>query len=159
MTELSLSTLKRHPRSRRQARRVGRGNGSKGTYSGRGMKGQRSRTGGRRGLIRRSLKSLMDRVAKQRGFRSLRPKFIVVNVGALQAAYRDGEVVTRETLQSTGLIARHGAAVKILGEGELTRRLTVRVHSCSASARKAIEKAGGEVVLLARSQEPTEEKA
>lgn len=148
MTALALHTLNAHRGSRHRRRRVGRGNSSRGTYSGRGIKGQRSRTGGRRGLIRRSLKSLLERVPKQRGFRSLHEKFAVVNLRDLQRAFAEGGVVTPERLRQQGLISRTTGGVKVLGSGKIEKALTVRAHKFSASAKAAIEQAGGKALEL-----------
>lgn len=144
---LSLHTIGSTPGSRQRRRRVGRGNGSRGTYSGRGAKGQRSRTGGTRGIIRRSLRSLMERVAKQRGFTSRSPKFSVVNLLQLEQRFRANDVVSPETLHSKGLVESL-TPVKLLGQGKLSKALTVRVHAVSATARKAVEQGGGKVTIL-----------
>lgn len=149
MIRLALHTLKSSTGSWRQRRRVGRGNASRGTYSGRGAKGQRSRTGGRRGLIRRSLRALMERVPKQRGFRSLHPKYAIVNLALLEKRFQDGEVVTPIVLEAKRLVSSRLGGVKILGRGSISRQLTVRAHAFSAAAKAAIEKAGGTAVVLA----------
>lgn len=162
MTALALQAMKAYRGSRRQRRRVGRGNSSRGTYSGRGMKGQRSRSGGRRGLIRRSLKALLERVPKQRGFRSRRQKFEVVNLRDLQRCFAAGDVVTPERLKEKGLIAVN-RSVKVLGRGQIDKALQVRAHKFSRSAKAAIEQAGGTavefpVLPLATTTPPTEMK-
>lgn len=148
MIRLALNTLQASVGSRRRRRRVGRGNASRGTYSGRGAKGQRSRTGGRRGLIRRSLRALMERVPKQRGFRSLHPKYAIVNLAVLERYFHDGDVVTPSVLEARHLVSSRLYGVKILSRGSISRRLTVRAHAFSAVAKAAIEKAGGTAVVL-----------
>ncbi len=150
MTPLALQNLKASPGARRSRRRVGRGNGSRGTYSGRGAKGQRSRTGGRRGIIRRSIRSLLERVPKQRGFRSMHAKYAVVDVRDLDRVFGSGEVVTPSVLVRRGLIETERNGVKVLGDGTVTKALTVRAQAFSGSARAALEGAGGTVVVLER---------
>ncbi|MBI4425988.1 MAG: 50S ribosomal protein L15 [Candidatus Kerfeldbacteria bacterium] len=147
---LSLHQLSTNPGARVRRRRVGRGNASRGTYSGRGLKGQRSRSGGRRGLIRRSLRALLERVPKQRGFTSRHHKLAVVNLTELEQAFDVGQVVTPELLEQKGLVRTSGAGVKVLGRGTLSKKLTVRAHAFSASAQQAIAAAGGTVVRLHR---------
>ncbi len=147
MTPLTLHTLNAYRGSRRQRRRVGRGNSSRGTYSGRGMKGQRSRTGGRTGLIRRSLRSLLERVPKQRGFRSLAEKFAIVNLRDLDRVFTTGTVVAPEQMKEQGLI-KTTVRVKVLGGGQIAKALTVRAHKFSGSAKTAIEQAGGKAIEL-----------
>lgn len=158
MSPLTLHHLTSIPGARRRRRRVGRGNASRGTYSGRGAKGQRSRTGGRRGLIRRSMKSLLERVPKQRGFSSRHAKYAVVNLADLERTFSANAEVTPQALERHRLIATTHDGVKVLGGGSLTKALTVRVQACSASAKAAIEQAGGSVVKLGRSVPPTEGK-
>lgn len=145
---LSLHQLTPSRGARTRRRRVGRGNASRGTYSGRGMKGQRSRTGGKRGLIRRSLRSLLERVPKQRGFVSHHGKLAVVNLDDLERSFTVGDVVTPARLEEKNLIRTGRDGVKLLGIGSLTKRLTVQAHAFSAAARLAVEAAGGQAVML-----------
>lgn len=158
MTPLSLHTLSTVAGSRPRRRRVGRGNGSRGTTSGRGAKGQRSRTGGTRGIIRRSMRSLMERVAKQRGFTSRTLKLVPVNVGDLEVHFDNGATVGQAELVHKGLLRPVDRGVKILGMGTVTKKLTVRAHAFSAAAREAIEKAGGKVVVLGAAAPAPEKK-
>ncbi len=153
MTPLSLNQLEAAAVGRRR-KRVGRGNASRGSYSGRGAKGQRSRTGGRRGLIRRSLRSLMERVSKQRGFRSRHAKLVVINVGALDRAFAVGDVITTADLVRRGLIVTDRYGVKVLGQGTLSKALTVRAQAFAAAARKTIEAAGGTCIVLGQPPAP-----
>jgi len=97
---------------------------------------------------------LMERVAKQRGFTSRHPKMTVVSLAQLSRAFSKGETVTPETLRGKNVITHAAGGVKILGSGDLGQALTVKVHAVSASARTAIEKAGGSVVLIG--QRPTQ---
>ncbi len=142
-----LDRLQPHPRSRRAPKRVGRGPGSGlNKTSGRGEKGQGKRSPGREvpfGFEGGQM-PLARRLPK-RGFHNHSRKiFQVVNVGSL-AAFGEGATVDLEALASKGLIRRRGGSVKILGEGDAPRNLTVRVHAASATARKKIEANGGKL--------------
>jgi large subunit ribosomal protein L15 len=163
--ELTLSNLK--PAQRRRARkRVGRGLGSgKGRYSGRGIKGQKSRAGShqmRPGFEGGQMPIYM-RLGKQRGPYSKdampmgphRTSTVPVNVRDLERVFDDGSEVTLEALIDKGLIKNTRTDVKILGQGDLKKKLTVTAHSFSASAREKIEQAGGKVTAL---REPVEKK-
>lgn len=141
---LTPSTRRTHPK------RVGRGNASgKGTTAGRGTKGQRARTGGRNKLIRRSLKHLIERTPKVRGFRSRRTKLWTVNISDLQRVFADGTVITPTLLHEMKMIGGTWPGVKILGDGVVKKKLTVKAEKFSAAAAAAIRQAGGTVVELA----------
>jgi large subunit ribosomal protein L15 len=151
--ELSLSNLK-PAQPRRERKRVGRGLGSgKGRYSGRGIKGQKARSGShtmRPGFEGGQMPIYM-RLGKQRGPYSKdampvgphRTATIPVNLRDLERVFDDGSEVTLEALIEKGLIKNTRIDVKILGQGELKKKLTVTAHAFSASAREKIEKAGG----------------
>jgi len=153
--DLNLSTLK--PASPRRARkRIGRGQGSgKGRYSGRGLKGQKSRAGSHkmRAGFEGGQMPIYMRVGKLRGATSKdampigphRTKSWSVNVRDLERF--DGEV-TPEALAAAGLIRNTRFDVKILGQGELTKKLTVSAHNFSKTAREKIEGAGGSILWL-----------
>jgi large subunit ribosomal protein L15 len=156
--ELTLSNLK--PAQKRKARkRVGRGMGSgKGRYSGRGIKGQKSRAGShtmRPGFEGGQMPIYM-RLPKLRGQYSKdampvgphRTSTVPVNLRDLERVFDDGAEVTLEALVEKGLIKNTRTDVKILGEGELKKKLTVTAHLFSASAREKIEKAGGTATAL-----------
>jgi large subunit ribosomal protein L15 len=155
--ELNLSNLK-PAQSRKDRKRVGRGLGSgKGRYSGRGIKGQKSRSGShkmRAGFEGGQMPVYM-RMGKERGSTSkdampigpFRTYSQPVNVVALER-FDAGTEVTPELLKQAGLIRTTRQDVKILGNGELKTSLTVVAHAVSASAREKIEKAGGSVKLL-----------
>jgi large subunit ribosomal protein L15 len=163
--ELSLSNLE-PAQPRRARKRIGRGLGSgKGRYSGRGIKGQKARAGShtmRPGFEGGQMPIYM-RLGKQRGPYSKdampvgphRTSTIPVNLRDLDRVFDDGAEVTVETLIEKGLIKNSRTDVKILGEGELKKKLTVTVHAFSASARETIEKAGGKATAL---REPVEKK-
>ncbi len=164
-SELNLSSLK--PAQKRVARkRVGRGMGSgKGRYSGRGIKGQKSRSGSHkmRAGFEGGQMPLYMRLGKQRGSTSkdampigpFRTRSQGVNVRDLERVFDAGAEVTPEVLKARRLIRTTRIDVKILGQGELTKKLTVSAHGVSQSAREKIEGAGGSVVLL---REPKERK-
>jgi large subunit ribosomal protein L15 len=131
----------------KRKRVVGRGQGSgRGTSAGKGDKGQQSRSGGKTYLGFEGGQMPLYRRLAHRGFSNypFKKTFEVVNVGALDRVYSDGEIVDEATLAQKGLIKK-AQDVKILGNGELSRKLTVNVASISASAREKIEKAGGVV--------------
>jgi large subunit ribosomal protein L15 len=155
--ELNLSSLK-PAQSAKARKRVGRGLGSgKGRYSGRGIKGQKARSGSHkmRAGFEGGQMPLYMRVGKQRGSTSkdampigpFRTSTAPVNVGSLDA-FDDGAEVTPEALVEKGLIRNTKIDVKLLGKGELAKKLTIRVHAISATAREKVEKAGGTVSLL-----------
>ena len=156
--ELNLSNLK-PAQARRDRKRVGRGMGSgKGRYAGRGIKGQKARSGSakmRPGFEGGQMPIYM-RVGKQRGSTSadampmgpFRTLTYSVNVRDLERKFDAGAEVTVDALVSSGLIRNTRRDVKILGHGELTKKLTVSAHGFSKSAREKIEKAGGAVNWL-----------
>lgn len=135
--------------TRNKYKRVGRGNSSgKGTTAGRGTKGQRARTGGRNKLTRRSLKSLILPTPKLRGFLSHKPKLETVSLQQLQNAFADGMKVTAVDMHKSNLISSAWPGVKVLGDGTITKKLTVIANKFSVSAAAAIEKAGGKAVVM-----------
>jgi large subunit ribosomal protein L15 len=136
------------PGSRKERKRVGRGNGSgHGTTSGRGDKGQNSRAGGGKGPgFEGGQNPLAMRLPKLPGFTNhWRQEFEIVNVGRLDALFADGDVVDATSLQAKGVIKSADAAVKVLGDGEISKKLTLKVDRISAPARAKIEAAGGTV--------------
>ncbi len=132
--------------SNRARRRVGRGIAGKGgKTAGRGTKGQHARNTVKPGFEGGQL-PLAQRIPKLKGFHNpFRVSYAVVNLDTLENF--DGDVASPATLEAVGLV-RKGALVKVLGRGELRRALRVEVHAVSASARSAIEAAGGQVELL-----------
>jgi large subunit ribosomal protein L15 len=155
--QLSLSNLS-PAQPREDRKRVGRGLGSgKGRYSGRGIKGQKSRAGSHKmkaGFEGGQTKLFM-RIGKLRGATSkdampigpFRTYTVPVNIRDLDR-FDAGEEVTPETLVAKRLIKNTRTDVKLLGVGEVSKKLTVRVHAISATAREKIEAAGGTVELL-----------
>jgi large subunit ribosomal protein L15 len=156
--ELSLSTLK-PAQKRRPRKRVGRGLGSgKGRYSGRGIKGQKSRAGSHkmRAGFEGGQMPIYMRLPKQRGSTSKdampigphRTSTIPVNLRDLDRVFDEGADVTLELLVEKGLIKNTRTDVKILGQGDLKKKLTVTAHAFSATAREKIEQAGGKATAL-----------
>lgn len=136
-----------HSGARRGRKRVGRGNGSgHGTYSGRGIKGQKSRSGGGVGLFFEGGQlPLVKRMPHKRGFiNRYRVEYSEVNVGRLEVFTPHAEV-TPESLLRAGLVRGGDKPVKLLGHGPCTRPLVIRVHKVTAGARSKIEAAGGRV--------------
>ncbi len=155
--ELNLSNLK-PAQERKTRKRVGRGLGSgKGRYSGRGIKGQKSRAGSHamRAGFEGGQMPLGMRTAKLRGntsadampigpFRTIVQSINVRDLDRFEA----GDEVTPETLKAKGLIRSLRRDVKLLGSGELTKKLTITVHAASQSAREKVEAAGGTLTVL-----------
>jgi large subunit ribosomal protein L15 len=165
---LSLSSLK--PAQKRQSqKRIGRGLGSgKGRYSGRGLKGQKSRAGShkvRAGFEGGQMPANM-RLPKERGSTSkdampigpFRTFTQAVNLRDLETRFESGDVITPETLKERGLIRNTRVDVKILGQGDLTKKLSISAHRFSASAREKIEAAGGSATALREEPEQRSRK-
>ena len=145
--ELGLHNLKPNPGAVRERKRVGRGHGSgHGKTSGRGQKGQKSRSGwkgGTRPGFEGGQTPLYMRFPK-RGFSNapFKKEYAVVNVGVLNERFEEGTEITPELLKKEGLVKKK-LPVKILGDGELTKKFSVKAHKFSASAKEKIEAAGG----------------
>ena len=155
---IGLHTLKPAPGSRKPRKRVGRGEGSGlGKTAGRGQKGYGSRSGAKdRARFEGGQMPIHMRMRKLRGphmkksmpFEKFRTATQPVNLKDLEARFDKGAEVTPETLRAKGLATRNGVPVKVLGQGELTKALTVHAHGFSATARERIEAAGGSVQVL-----------
>ena len=149
---MNVSMIPAVPGARHRRKRVGRGIGSgHGKTATRGQKGQRSRTGsGKRPGFEGGRNPLIRRLPK-RGFKQKargRPRPIeIINVRQLNAC-KDGERLTPERLKELGLINDATRKVKLLGDGTLTKRLTIVVHGTSASAKEKVLKVGGSVELV-----------
>jgi large subunit ribosomal protein L15 len=143
---MKVHDLKPAPGSTRPRRRVGRGTAGKGgKTAGRGTKGQGARDNVKPGFEGGQL-PLKQRIPKLKGFKNpFRVEYNVINLDTLEGF--EGEVVSPETLRARGMVHKHGL-VKVLGRGELTRRLDVSAHAFSRSAVSAIEGAGGQVTVL-----------
>ena len=144
---IRLDTLSPAPGSRKDKKRVGRGDGSrKGSFSGRGCKGQKSRAGFRMkpGFEGGQL-PIIKRLPSQRGFNNIfKTEYDVVNVGQL-SVFEAGTEVDIVKLMTAGLVKTGQKLVKILGTGEIDRPLTVKAEKFSATAKSKIEAAGGKV--------------
>jgi len=145
---LSLSNIKPAKNSAHKRKRIGRGNASgHGSYSTRGQKGQRSRTGGRNKLKRLGFKKILARIPKLRGFRSGQPKNQVVNLRDLNNSFKDGAKINAASLLKAGLIKTTGEPTKILGQGELKiKNLEFSGLKLSLSVKAQVEKLGGKVL-------------
>ena len=133
--------------SRRNRKRVGRGNGSgQGTYSGRGSKGQKSRAGYRmRPGSEGGQLPIIKRLPRKRGFTNIfRVEYSAVNIGQL-AAFSEGSEVTPQALLEAGIVKSIKQPVKILAKGDIKHPLTVKADKFSAAARAKIEVVGGKV--------------
>ncbi|EGQ4257389.1 50S ribosomal protein L15 [Staphylococcus pseudintermedius] len=141
---MKLHELKPSEGSRKLRNRVGRGGGTgNGKTSGRGQKGQKARSGGgvRPGFEGGQL-PLFRRIPK-RGFTNInRKEYAIVNLDQLNQ-FEDGTEVTPELLIETGVVKNEKAGIKVLGNGSLEKKLTVKAHKFSASAKAAIEAKGG----------------
>jgi large subunit ribosomal protein L15 len=155
--KLNLTSLQ-PAQARKDRKRIGRGIGSgKGRYSGRGIKGQKSRSGSHkmRAGFEGGQMPIYMRLGKQRGATSkdampigpFRTSTAPINVGALDR-FDEGAEVTPESLVEKGLLKNTKTDVKLLGNGDLKKKLSVRVHAISATAREKVEQAGGTVSLL-----------
>jgi large subunit ribosomal protein L15 len=165
---LSLSSLK-PAQARKSAKRIGRGLGSgKGRYSGRGLKGQKSRAGSHKmragfegGQMPASMRLPKDRGSTSKDAMPIGPFRTFtqpVNVRDLEARFEAGDVITPETLKERGLISNTRIDVKILGQGDLTKKLSISAHRFSATAREKIEAAGGTVTALREEPEQRSRK-
>ena len=151
MNITSLTSLPAHEGSTHRRKIVGRGRSSgHGKTSGKGHKGQSSRTGFRQRPGFESGHIPLYRRLPRRGFNNARFKtqFAEVNVGSLEGKFKAGAVVDNQALIDAGLIRANSMLVKLLGVGDVSVALTVKVHAASATAKAKIEKAGGKVELL-----------
>ncbi len=146
---MDLNTLKKAPGSTKRNKRIGRGQGSgTGTTAGRGSKGQRSRSGSKRRAWFEGGQMPLQRRLPKFGFHHYgKIVYQVVNLSKLNNVDARKEV-TPELLTESGLIKNPDRPVKILGDGKLEKKLSVKVHAVSKSARESIEKSGGKVTLL-----------
>ena len=145
---MQLNDLRPAEGSTKARKRIGRGNSSgHGTTAGRGTKGQLSRSGGGKGAgFEGGQQPLAMRLPKLPGFiHHGRVEYVPVNVYRLENVFADGDTVDAESLMAKGIIKHDYIPVKVLGTGELTKKLTVKVDKVSASAKAKIEAAGGKV--------------
>lgn len=136
--------------SKKAVKRIGRGAGSgQGKTAGKGHKGAKARSGySRRPGFEGGQMPLQRRVPK-RGFNNyFRTEYAVVNLSSLEERFEDGAVVDAESLKAVGLIKKELDGIKVLGKGEITKALTVKVAAISESAKAKIEAAGGKAEVL-----------
>ena len=138
------------PKSLKKRKRVGRGDGSgHGTTSGRGTKGQLSRSGGKTRIgFEGGQMPLQRRIPHLKGFKNLRKKvFNIINVGDLEN-FKEGATIDYKLLDGKGLIMKKDSPLKVLGNGKLSKKLTVKANAFSGSASQKIEKAGGKAEVI-----------
>ena len=148
---MRLNTLKPSPGSRHRKKRLGCGESSgKGKTSGKGHKGQKSRSGGGVRVGFEGGQMPINRQLPKRGFNNKQFKtvYAVVNVGLLDGRFEDGAEVNETALRDVGIVSRRCAGVKILGNGDLKKKLVIEADKISATAREKIEKAGGTCKLI-----------
>lgn len=146
---MDLASLTKTPGSRQPRKRVGRGTASgHGRQCGKGHKGQNARKGHKHKIAFEGGQMPLLRRLPKRGFKnSTRVLWCNVNLDAM-SVFADGAEVTPELLRSTGLAPRHPERIKILADGECHKKLTVKAHAFSASARIKLEAAGGSCVVI-----------
>ena len=149
---MKLHELQPHPGATRERKRVGRGIAAgQGKTAGKGHKGQKSRSGDRTlpPYFEGGQTPLHQRLPKRGFVNPNRVEFTPVNVGTLERIFEDGAEITPEILAQKGLCSKKDK-VKILGDGELTKKFTVKAHAFSRSAKEKIEKAGGSCEVIGK---------
>ena len=146
---MNLHEMKYNEGARKQTKRLGRGLGSgQGKTSGKGHKGQNSRSGGGVAIGFEGGQTPFYKRMPKRGFTNFtRKEYAIVNLAALEKFDNDA-VVTPELLKEVGIVKKEFDGVKVLGNGTLTKKLTVKCNKISASAKAAVEKAGGKVEVI-----------
>lgn len=137
--------------AKKKKRIVGRGSSSgRGTTAGRGNKGQQSRSGGRVYIGFEGGQMPLYRRIARRGFSNspFKKEFSIVNLCDIELKFSDGDLVNRASLIHKGLVKKAGLPVKLLGNGELAKKLSVEVEKVSASAKEKVEKLGGTVTII-----------
>jgi len=152
---MKLNDLRDNPGARKKPITVGRGIGSgKGKTCGRGVKGQKARSGVSIRGFEGGQMPLHRRLPK-RGFKTMFPKdYAILNIGRLQEAIDDGRIdakatITEDMLLENGVVSKSADGVRLLGKGQIKAKITIEVAGASASAIEAVEKAGGKVTILA----------
>ncbi len=159
---MDLSTVHQGVHKLRKKKRVGRGPGSgHGKTASRGSKGQYSSAGAHRpfAVFEGGQMQLFRRIPK-RGFSNARfqKDYLIVNVGDLDAAFNDGDVVDRDALRRTGLAKGPADGIRILGNGELTKKLVVKAHHFTKSAAEKITAKGGTTEVIPPPKKPVRNK-
>jgi large subunit ribosomal protein L15 len=147
---LKLEDLRPTKGSMKKTRRVGRGPGStKGKTAGKGHKGQRSRSGAKGKAGFEGGQTPIYRRVPKKGFNNVNKKTLtVINLDVLEKRYNDDEEVTVSNLLERGIIQKELDGVKLLGDGKISKKLTVKVHAFSKSAKEKIEAAGGQIEVI-----------
>lgn len=147
---MKLSELKPAPGSRHSVKRLGRGIGSGlGKTSGKGHKGQKARSGGGKGPYFEGGQTPLQRRLPKRGFTNIfKKEYAILNVGQLEDRFDAGALVTPETLIESGLLKNVQDGIRILGKGELTKALNVKVQGFSKTAEEKITAAGGSIEVI-----------
>lgn len=157
---MKLHNLQNVPGARSRRKRVGIGEGSgRGKTSSHGQKGQKARSGGSIRIGFESGHIPLYRRLPHRGFNNhkFRTDYAIVNLGDLERI--EGDEINRETLVKAGLVRAKAKLIKVLGDGELNRALTVTADKVSAGAQEKIEKAGGKVIVTGGSESESKETA
>lgn len=145
---MNLHNLKPNPGSKHRTKRLGKGESSGlGKTSGKGHKGQKARSGSGVRVGFEGGQMPLHRRLPKRGFNNIRfaDKVVIVNTAHLEKFFAEGDTVNEESLRAKGLIRGQFDQVKVLGNGQLNKKLTVSVDAISASAKEKIEKAGGAI--------------
>ncbi len=152
---LALNNISPKLKSRASKKRVGRGNASgHGTYSCRGNKGQRSRSGGKSGLKLRGLKKAVKAFPKFSKLKSSTIKMSIVNLANIESKFKEGDIVSPQKMTKVGLLKNYKNGVKILASPAsakkkiLKKKLTIKAHAFSKVAQEEIKKAKGKIVIL-----------
>ena len=163
---MQLNELRDNPGAHRRSKRLGRGIGSgKGKTSGKGVKGQKARTGVALNGFEGGQMAIYRRLPKRGFFNPFRKVYALVNLGTLEAAIAAGRIdagqpITEDGLRAAGLVrGRRIAGVRLLAKGEITRAVTITVAGASAAAIEAVRKAGGSVTTTVAPREAGEATA
>ena len=145
---MNLDQVMRNAGRRKKRKRIGRGPGSgQGKTAGKGQKGPKSRSGySRRYAFEGGQMPIARRVPKKGFNNKWRVEYEVINLDQIDARFAEGATVSPATIREVGLLKNPSARIKILGRGELTKKVTVEAHRFSATARSRIEASGGKVV-------------
>ncbi|MEF2278815.1 50S ribosomal protein L15 [Deinococcus sp. YIM 134068] len=154
---MKLNDLTPAPGSRKNRKRVGRGPGGTDKTAGRGHKGQKARSGAGKGQFFEGGRSTLISRLPKRGFNNVGTTYEVVNLSQLAAL--EGDTFDRTALEGAGLVRRKNRPLKLLARGEVTRALTVHVDAASEAAVRAVQAAGGRVVLPDSGQSAGSENA
>lgn len=147
---IKLSHLKPYYRAKHRGKRVGRGNNStdSGNYCGRGLKGQRSRTGGKKGLKLKGVKSALKSFPKMKGFKRHSKKATAVGLSVLEKKFKEDEIINSNSLLREGLIKSKNQKIKILADKEIKKKLIIKAHYFSQKAEEFVKRSGGEIIKI-----------